>query len=184
MEDKPLVTLWHLDCLDASFGVGGYKSGNMHTLNTLSMFGGLQVESPQSRSLQTHVTFCSAYNLAYKVTRKHDNLRSLSDEKLVFNQFHAEIEVVQTIYIRKALLNSYGVRDEFQVGGMALKHIVECISDVVRPKKQQFLISMIIWIRWMNSWIPILSYGFPPQFGSHFLVAWIAKQLIVQSHWD
>jgi hypothetical protein len=144
--DEPLVGLWRLDCLDASFGAGGYKSGNMHTLNTLSMFGGLQAESPRSRSLQTHVTFRSAYNLAYEVTRKHDNSRSLFDEKLVFNrehQFHAEMEAVQTIYTQKALLNSYGVRDEFRVGGMALEHIVECISDVVRPKKQQFLISMI-----------------------------------------
>ena len=43
--DESLVGFWCLDCLDASFGVGGYKSGNMHTLNTLSMFGGLQAES-------------------------------------------------------------------------------------------------------------------------------------------
>jgi hypothetical protein len=134
--EDPLVGLWRLDCLDASFGAGGYKFGNLHTLNALSMFGGLQAESPRSRRLQTHVAFRSAYNLAYEVTRKHDNSRSLFDEKLVFGrdpQFHAEMQAVQTIYSQKALKNSYGVRDEFRVGGMALEHILDCISDAVRP---------------------------------------------------
>jgi len=135
--DEPLVGLWRLDCLDASFGAGGYNSGNMHTLNTLSMFGGLQAESPRSRRLRTHIAFRSAYNLAYEVTRKHDNSRTLFNEKLVHSrdpQFHAEMAAVQTLYSKKALLNSYGVRDEFRVGGMALEPIVECISDAVRQQ--------------------------------------------------
>jgi hypothetical protein len=134
VEDEPLVGLWRLDCLDASFGAGGYKSGTMHTLNTLSMFGGLQAESPQSRRSRTHIAFRSAYNLAYEVTRKHDNSRTLFNEKLVYSrdpQFHTEMEVVQSMYSKKALNNSYGVRDEFRVGGMALDYLVECISDAV-----------------------------------------------------
>jgi hypothetical protein len=30
-----------LDCLEASYGAGGYLTGQIHTLNTLSMYGGL-----------------------------------------------------------------------------------------------------------------------------------------------
>ena len=132
--EDPLVGLWRLDCLDASYGAGGYKSGNMHTLNTLSMFGGLQAESPRSRQLQTHIIFRSSYNLAYEVTRKHDNSRNLFNEKSVYTrepQFHAEMQAVQAIYTEKAIKNPYGVRDEFRVGGEALEDIVECISGAV-----------------------------------------------------
>ena len=132
---EPLVGLWRLDSLDASYGAGGYKSGNMHSLNTLSMFGGLQAESPPSRRKRTHVAFRSSYNLAYEATRKHDNSRNLFDERLVFGrepQFHAEMKAVQSIYTDKAPNQSYGVRDEFRVGGSALEDVMECIDDVVR----------------------------------------------------
>lgn len=132
---EPLVGLWRLDCLDASFGAGGYKTGNMHTLNTLSMFGGLQAESQSSRRQRTHISFRSSYNLAYEVTRKHDNSRNLFDEKAVFGRepkFHAEMKAVQSIYSEKAPSHSYGVRDEFRVGGSALKDIVEGIEEAVR----------------------------------------------------
>jgi len=132
--EKPLVGLWRLDCLDASFGAGGYKSGNMHTLNTLSMFGGLQAESPRSRSKRTHIVFRSSYNLAYEATRKHDNSRNLFEERSVYGReprFHAEMEAVRTIYAQKACGQSYGVRDEFRVGGSSLEDIVECIQEAV-----------------------------------------------------
>lgn len=132
--DELLVGLWRLDCLDASFGAGGYKSGRLHTLNMLSMFGGLQAESPASRRRRTHVAFWSSYNLAYEVTRKHDNSQNLFDEGAVFqrdSQFHSEIKAVQSIYREKAVKHSYGVRDEFRVGGGSLEDIIECIGDSV-----------------------------------------------------
>ena len=132
--DEPLVGLWRLDCLDASFGAGGYKSGNMHTLNTLSMFGGLQAEGLSSRRKQTHIQFRSSYNLAYEVTRKHDNSRNLFDEKTVFGReprFHAEMHSVLSMYSENSPHHSYGVRDEFRVGGSSLEDIAECIEDAV-----------------------------------------------------
>jgi hypothetical protein len=132
--DEALVGLWRLDSLDASFGAGGYKSGSMHTLNTLGMFGGLQAEMPASRRSRTHVAFRSSYNLAYEVTRKHDNSRNLFEEGAVFqrdSQFHSEIKAVQSIYTDKAVNQSYGVRDEFRVGGGSLEDIMECIGEAV-----------------------------------------------------
>jgi len=134
--DEPLVGLWRLDCLDASFGAGGYKSGNLHTLNTLSMFGGLQAESPASRRKRTHIAFRSSYNLAYEVTRKHDNSRNLFDERLVFQRdprYHTEMGAVQGLYT-KAAGRSYGVRDEFRVGGSSLEDILECIGEAVSTR--------------------------------------------------
>lgn len=131
----PLVGLYRMDCLEASFGVAGFKRGISHTLNTLSMFGGLQAESPSGRSRRTHVAFRSSYNLAYETTRQNDNKRNLFEEKEVFSrspQFHSEMKSVKTIYRKKARNNSYGVRDEFRVGGEALDHISECIHEAVR----------------------------------------------------
>jgi hypothetical protein len=37
MEKEPLVGLWKLDCLEASFGVAGFNRGTIHNLNTLSI---------------------------------------------------------------------------------------------------------------------------------------------------
>lgn len=175
VESRPLVGLWRLDCLDASFGAGGYKTGNLHTLNTLSMFGGLQAESLPSRRSRTHVAFRSSYNLAYEVTRKQDNSRELFNEKSVYireTSFHTEIEAVQSIYLQKANCNSYGVRDEFRVGGKALEHIVECISDAVSLQSPIYLSNLILMCsRWKTYLKPSPFYGYPPPSGSHFLVA-------------
>ncbi len=131
----PLVGLYRLDCLEASFGAGGFNSGNAHTLNTLGMFGGLQAESPSVRSRRTHVAFRSSYNLAYEATRQYDNKRNLFEEKEVFSRstrFHEDIKSVKNIYTEIAAKSSYGVRDEFRVGGAALNQISECLHEVVK----------------------------------------------------
>jgi hypothetical protein len=54
---EPLVGLWRLDCLEASFGAGGYNRGNLHTLNTLNRYGGLQAEMGKTRAERTHIAF-------------------------------------------------------------------------------------------------------------------------------
>ena len=66
--EQELVGLWRLDSLEASYGAGGYLMGQIHTLNMLLMYGGLQAESPSWQSKEMHIRFWSAYNLAYKAT--------------------------------------------------------------------------------------------------------------------
>ena len=133
-QERPLVGLWRLDSLEASYGAGGYLSGNMHTLNTLSMYGGLQAETPSSRRRQTHVSFRSSYNLAYEATRQPDNSRNLFEEKEVFNRtrwFQDQLDKVLEIYGSKALNQSYGVRDEFRISGQGVYELMECVEDSV-----------------------------------------------------
>ena len=84
-DEEELVGLWRLDCLEASYGAGGYLSGNIHTLNTLSMYGGLQAESPAWRRRRTQISFWSSYNLAYEVIRQPDNTRNTFEEKEIYN---------------------------------------------------------------------------------------------------
>lgn len=132
--EEELVGLWRLDCLEASYGAGGYLTGEMHTLNTLSMYGGLQAESTSWRSKQTHIRFWSSYNLAYEATRQHDNLRNLFEEKEVFNRgpwFQHQVKSVKEIYEEKASEQSYGVRDEFRISGQGIEELMKCVEDRV-----------------------------------------------------
>ncbi|KAG1743531.1 hypothetical protein EDD22DRAFT_851488 [Suillus occidentalis] len=64
--DIPVVGVWRLDALEASFSTGGYKRGEMHHHNTLSRYGALQAEMQQERCQQTHIAFRSTYNLDYE----------------------------------------------------------------------------------------------------------------------
>jgi hypothetical protein len=133
-DDCPLVGLWRLDCLEASFGAAGFLSGDIHTLNTLALYGGLQAESPQLRCLNSQVVFRSAYNLAYEAIRKRDNSRKMFNEKDVYcrnKTFHQELADVRNVYQNKANSTSYGVRDEFRIGGQALEAMMDCVDDMV-----------------------------------------------------
>jgi hypothetical protein len=133
--EEELVGLWRLDSLEASYGAGGYLMGQIHTLNTLSMYGGMQAESPSWRSKETHIRFRSSYNLAYEATRQHDNSCDLFQEKEVFNRgpwFQHQINSVKEIYEEKACLQSYGVRDEFRISGLAINELIQCVHDSVR----------------------------------------------------
>lgn len=130
---EPLVGLYRLDSLEASYGISGFNSGNLHTINTLGMFGGIQAETSRSRHQRTHVLFRSSYPLAYEATRQQDNKRNLFDESNVYARdpwFHKEMESVQAIF-ENAASNSYGVRDEFRVGGTTFESIKQCIDEVV-----------------------------------------------------
>ena len=133
-DEEELVGLWRLDCLEASYGAGGYLSGNIHTLNTLSMYGGLQAESPAWRRRRTHISFRSSYNLAYKAIRQHDNTRNMFEEKEVYNRspwFQHQLTKVLEIYDSKACKQSYGVRDEFRISGRAVQDLIECVDDSI-----------------------------------------------------
>jgi len=80
------------------------------------------------------VVFRSSYNLAYEATRQRDNSRNLFNEKDVYcrnKTFYQELADVHNVYRTKAPGISYGVRDEFRVGGKALEHMMDCIDDMV-----------------------------------------------------
>lgn len=131
---QPLVGLWRLDRLEASFGAGGYYQGNLHRLNTLSCYGGLQAEQPEGRKARTQVVFRSTYNLAYEVTRKMNNKRDLFSEKDLYHttdHFFEDCKRVISLYRQHSSQLSYGVRDEFRVGGRALIPLMGSIDEMV-----------------------------------------------------
>jgi hypothetical protein len=123
----PLVGLWRLDSLEASFGAAGFRSGNIHNLNTLSLYGGLQAEMSTKHMERSHVVFRSAYNLAYEVTRPLDNNRELFHDKDAYvldPEYLNCIEQVSDIYTKDAAQKSFGVRDEVRMGGEAFCQVL------------------------------------------------------------
>lgn len=130
-----LVGLWRLDCLEASFGASGFRSGNLHTINTLGLYGGLQAEMQKSRLQRTHIVSRSAYNLAYEVTRQMDNGRDrfkAQDAYDISVDYLNETQQVINVYRDEASYKSFGVRDEFCVGGQTLDVIQDSLEDLVR----------------------------------------------------
>jgi hypothetical protein len=123
----PIVGLWHLDSLEASFGAAGFTVGTIHHLNTLSLFGGLQAEMSLQHMHFSHVVFRSAYNLAYEVTHPVDNNRELFKDKdayLLDSDYVGYIDQVTQIYTNDAVHKSFGVRNEIRLGGEAFLRIV------------------------------------------------------------
>lgn len=134
LSDDPLVGLWNLEALEASFGAAGFLTGNLHCLNTFAKYGGLQAEQSRTRMERTHVVYKSNYNLGYEVTRKMNNQRDLFQEKEVYTMspnYIDDCNKVVSLYRGTASKQSYGVRDEIRIGARALGDFESSIDDLV-----------------------------------------------------
>jgi hypothetical protein len=131
----PMVGLWKLAALEASYGRGGYLKGTIHNHNTLSFYGGLQAEMRSNISERSHISFRSSYSLNYEPTRLKSNSRSLFEEKDVY-QMHENVfvtsERVLNIFTERAPKRSYGVRDEFRIGYAALTEVSRGLEAMVK----------------------------------------------------
>lgn len=132
----PLVGLWKLKSLEASYGAGGYSRGTLHTINTMGQYGGLQAEMSNQRMERTHIVFRQSYNLAYEAIRRTNNSRDMFLAKDVFS-LHSNYldhrDKVLKIYHTTAPKRTYGVRDEFRVGGAAIADIAKDLDYHVSP---------------------------------------------------
>jgi len=133
LEDTPLVGLWGLDCLEASYGTAGFLNGHLHTINTLSMFGGMQAEAPKDWAARTHFSFVSTYNLSWEAVRPKDNEREFFKEEDVYqrqNSFHKEMKEIEKVLgdVRKG---AFGVRWEGRMGSGVLKPLCRILDDNV-----------------------------------------------------
>ncbi|PPQ87667.1 hypothetical protein CVT24_007173, partial [Panaeolus cyanescens] len=132
-DEQPLVGLWRLDSLEATYGAAGFLSGDLHTINTFSLYGGMQAEAPKERAKRTHLAFQSTYNLAYEAVRQKDNSRDLFKESSVYERdvrFQQEVSSVCNV-MKEVRDRSYGVRWESRVGVLALDVLIESLHDRV-----------------------------------------------------
>ncbi|KAH9833898.1 uncharacterized protein C8Q71DRAFT_860168 [Rhodofomes roseus] len=153
---NPMVGLWRLDALEASYGRGGYSRGTMHTGNTLARYGGMQAEMLQARAERTHIAFRSSYNLYYEATRTHDNRPIFATDGDAYNlnePWSTDCNRLLELYKGSAPSNSYGVRDEYRIGG----RVVEQLMTSCREMANTFILSQPIlwvtsdlWFRWLS----------------------------------
>jgi hypothetical protein len=136
---EPLVGLWRLDALDASFGAGGFNKGQVHNVNTLGRYGGIQAEMEAERMRRTHVIFRSSYGLQYEVTRRKDNQPFFAEDGDAYQlnqRWNEACEARECVYGGKAQDRSYGVRDEYRVSGLAVKILLQKAKDLVLEMQQ------------------------------------------------
>ncbi|KAF9234754.1 hypothetical protein BU15DRAFT_36660, partial [Melanogaster broomeanus] len=156
---EPLVGLWRLEQLEASFGASGFVRGNIHHACTLGRYGGIQAEMSQERTRQTHICFRSAYNLAYEAIRPNDNSPTFvldSDAYACNPQYMQECNFAIEMYEGKAKERSYGVRDEYRLSGFAAIEVLDNLEALTQRylKSQPML--------WMSSatWFDFLARRF------------------------
>lgn len=134
LASEPMVGMWRLDALESSFGKGGYLAGKLHNANTLWRYGGLQAEMPEERANRTQVLFRSSYNLHYESTRAMNNKPFYAEDKDAYmanDVFQADTNRRTALYQGSAANMSYGVRDEYRVGGQALQILLSQSTEMV-----------------------------------------------------
>jgi hypothetical protein len=132
--EQAVVGLWRLDALDASFGAGGFNKGNMHHTNTLGRYGALQAEMASERMRRTHILYRSAYPLQYEATRKKDNQPYFCEDGDAYQLNERWIGACndrEKVYQGQVQQRSYGVRDEYRVGGLAVKELLKNVTPLV-----------------------------------------------------
>jgi len=140
--DVPVVGLWRLDALEASFGAGGYNKGQLHHHNTLSRYGALQAEMQKERCQQTHVAFRSAYNLYYEAVRTTNNQVSFATDSDAYKT--SSNYMTECFNIERVLTGSkdktYGVRDEYRTSGEAARLILDSVITKVSDPQSRIMV--------------------------------------------
>ncbi|KAG1767526.1 hypothetical protein EDD22DRAFT_949981 [Suillus occidentalis] len=143
--DIPVVGLWRLDALEASFGAGGYNRGQLHHHNTLSRYGALQAEMQRERSQQTHIGFRSAYNLYYEAVRTTNNQVSFaldSDAYKTTSNYMTECFNIERV-LAGSKDKTYGVRDEYRTSGKAARLI---LANILSKADEYLRSDPVLWI--------------------------------------
>lgn len=132
-DSRPLVGLWRMDHLEASFSLGGYRVGTDHHTNTFDRYGGVQAEMKVEHLEQSHVSHSSAYNLIYQAYRNHANKVDsfhLADVARCTDRYSADVTLLRAVF-REIASNevSYGVRREFRIGLKAMQYLQSLRSE-------------------------------------------------------
>ncbi|KAA1480062.1 hypothetical protein DENSPDRAFT_756950, partial [Dentipellis sp. KUC8613] len=152
---EPLVGLWRLDAVDASFGIADFNKGKVHHANTLNGYGSLSAPMSKERSRRTHILHRMSYNLCYEAIRPKDNQPYLCSDgdayNLNDNWRESFSKRIKTYSMSES--KSFGVRDEYRIGGMA----VEKVMSSLKERAEVFLESRPI--LWMSAkvWFQFLS---------------------------
>jgi hypothetical protein len=131
----PLVGFMRLDALEASFGAAGFLCGKQFPLNTFGYYGSMQAEMARGRREQTHIVHRSSYLSFYNLARNFDNRPwgPPLDEAYHCSQHYRDIWRSRMDQYQKmeSKQQGYGVRDEYRVGGLAVRPFLNAATEKV-----------------------------------------------------
>lgn len=142
VSEDPVVGLWRLEALEASLGAAGFKRGTVHHSAGLARYGAISAEMTVERGRRTHVAYRLTYNLAYETTRPKDNQPTFCEDGDAYelntawqDSINSKLETYQS-----AQDKSYGVRDEYRVGGYAFQTLLHELPQMVCPVSSTLVI--------------------------------------------
>ena len=148
--------------------------GSLHTIASLSCYGAIQAPMTRERSQLTHITFRSAYNLQYESIRASDNVPFFAEDGDAYEvneTYMTECNRRIELFRGNARNTTFGVRDEYRMGGEALLEFLDdlqsnvsvhfchqfCIAHFASLQTYKFLESQpILWVK-SDVWFSYLA---------------------------
>ena len=120
---QPLIGLWKLPSVEASFAAAGMTKGKTHHANTLADYGGKQADMEQQRSRVVQLPFRSTYNLVFEAIRRPGTKEYFCEDADAYDAGPNFTECCKK-YIslfQGSGRKSFGVREEVRGSGPAIK---------------------------------------------------------------
>lgn len=132
----PLVGMWDLKHVCASYEAAGMNKASLYPTNTMPMYGGCQAEMSKTRASLVHLIFRSTYNLSYEAVRRirggHDSLCQDSDAYQINDKFGRCIdEYDMMLKAAEQKDHSHGCREELRGSGAAICEILQSAGSLV-----------------------------------------------------
>lgn len=132
----PLIGIWRLSNVLRSYNASGFLAGDIHHRAMLGGYGNHSAEMPESRAAQVGIVNRLTYSLDFEVVRKSGKEEYFADLKEAYHLTAAylnSIELYMKMY-KDARKKPYGLRDEWRVGGRAVKIILSAaVEKVIFP---------------------------------------------------
>jgi hypothetical protein len=140
-EPDPLVGLWRLDRVEASYAKAGMNKPTWHALATMANYGGMQAEWPCDRAAAVQLRYRQTYPLVYEVVRRPGRDVTVCEDKDAFaanRTFKKSTEEHLDMYARAAA-RSYGVRDELRGSIPAIRTMLRELGPKVREIMNEYI---------------------------------------------
>ncbi|KIJ31763.1 hypothetical protein M422DRAFT_266514 [Sphaerobolus stellatus SS14] len=128
--DEPMVGLWNLTQVDASFAKAATNTPRLFNVGTLADYGAVSAEYPIDRASVIQMRYRMAYNLIFEIVRGNIQFPENSDAYAANGTFHARINQIINLY-RDAKQSSYGVRDELRASIQTVKALLPIAKEKV-----------------------------------------------------
>jgi hypothetical protein len=132
-DKTPIVGLWRLDRVQASYDANGMTKGTVHHACTLANYGGMQAEMQIQRRKAVQLSFRSTYALYFEAIRRPGSNPYFCDDSEAYDvspNFLDFCDRYDRIF-RGSQRKSFGVREEIRGSGPAIKIALQHAKDRV-----------------------------------------------------